>query len=370
MLPAVDHGNIALYVPAVQCCCALLAGQVSVLLNGLVMGSAGCAVRTIGLSVCVSCAAVYRRVRIGTARGTDALFDCLRPMIAVWTTALVSEQLLRSCGRGSVYSAARSALYHACTLLLLVSGFARARVPCSEHDWQFQLAAACLVGMLVLPPAYDEVDQGPLCARPDLFECIERIGRTIAFAVLYTTMAVVEAPTKHTMQNVALTTCRATAASAWVLCVNRFVLPLTAAQMVVAIHMSVEHHKAAYGMLPIANDSDVGTDDDGDGDGAAAEKPGATCPASPWSSTCTSASASASASSSSSSSTSASTSDSVPVSPWMHEPTAGRVSAPHMHAVQTMPPAAPHAQSTLKRTSAVERARIQSAMMRCAADTQ
>ena len=258
----IEHGNVALYVPALQCCAALLAGQVCVLLNGFVMGTTGCAVRTIGLSVFLSCAAVYRRLHIGRARGTEILFDCLRPMIMIWTVALVAEQLLRSCGRGSVYSPARSALYHTCTVLLTVAGFGRARAPCSEHDWQFQLASVCILSMTALPPAYDEADQGPLCTRPDLFDSLERMSRTAAFAALYSTMAVVEAPTQHTLQNVTVTACRATAASAWVLCVNRFFLLLVLPQMLLAIHSGIEHHKATYAVLPIANDSDAGTDDD------------------------------------------------------------------------------------------------------------
>ena len=251
---------MAFYIPVVQVSLALFLGQMSVLLNSAILGSSACAVRTVAISVVVATAVLWKQVRIGIARGADSLFEALRPMVLVWTVAMVTEQLLRSCGRGSRFSTMRSLIFHSCTVILTSAGFARAARPCSDQDWQFMLAMACLVAMAALPPAFNDSEEGPLCGVPDVFQAIERMARTMAFASLYSTMAVVEAPPRHTLNDIALTVFRATAASIWTLAVQRVLLVLVLPQMVVAVWKCLELHHSTYNS--VSNDSDAGTEDD------------------------------------------------------------------------------------------------------------
>lgn len=116
--------------------------------------------------------------------------------------------------------------------------------------------------MAAVPPAYDESDQGPLCRVFDTFEALERIARTAAFGTLYSTMCLVEAPSRYTVPDVTLTVCRAVAASVWALAVNRTLLLLAPVQVTLAAWKRIQLYNRAY--ASVSNDSEVGTDDDDD----------------------------------------------------------------------------------------------------------
>ena len=98
--PLVDYGNVALYIPVAQVCFALGTAQAVVLLIPVIVQGSTCGVRTIAVAVTCASVLMSKRIRLGDAKGADALFESLRPMVCVWIVALVMEQLLRSCGKG------------------------------------------------------------------------------------------------------------------------------------------------------------------------------------------------------------------------------------------------------------------------------
>ena len=118
--------------------------------------------------------------------------------------------------------------------------------------------------MAIVPPSYDETDEGPLCTVPDLMATLDRMSRTLSFSLLYSTMTLVEAARKFALHDIALTVCRATAASVWVLVVHRFLLLLVPLQIVGAVVRRIEVHESLYSGICLTNASDTGTDDDDD----------------------------------------------------------------------------------------------------------
>jgi hypothetical protein len=234
----IEFGSIAIYIPAMQVVATLLLScSVALVACAMLPFSAVSAVRTASLCSGVSIVAVGRPIRLFPARGVDAVFDTVRPAVAVYVLALVVEQLGHSCAPldSTPPSPYRAWLYHAMTVVLLCAGFARAARPKRDADYPFIAALGALALMALLPPVA-RANGGPLCEPPaSAAAAVERIFRAVLFGCSYCVMAYADAPACHSINHVGLSAVRATAASVWVLCVVWWLLILVPVHVALAL---------------------------------------------------------------------------------------------------------------------------------------
>ena len=223
---AVDFGSVALYVPGLQVTLALVACCAATILTSLASTLlAVSAVRTATLSALVGFAIMFRPIRLAYARGIDLMFDALRPALAVYMMALIFEQLVHSCGPPHVGEAlsARHWIFHSCSVLMGLAGFAQAIHPRAHDDYPFIVVALSLTVISILtPPPWP--GEGPLCEPPTTAGAIERLVRALFFGGAYCSMAYASAPVKHSVKEVALCAIKATAGSIWILCIHRYLM--------------------------------------------------------------------------------------------------------------------------------------------------
>ena len=243
----IDFHSVALYLPAVQVVLALLLCCATVLT--LASTSADCrsaAPRGATLSAIVSLICVFRPIRVQEVHGMDLIFDTIRPAVVAYWIALICEQLVytgcasavaQEAGGAAAFTNTTTAhriVYHLLILLATGAGFLRAYNPMSKQDVPFLISTLALIIIALFPPTpLDTV--GPLCHVDGIWDAAERLARALLFGLVFCALAYASEPTRHSVGEITLCASRATAASAWILGVHPFVLPLAFAQGILAI---------------------------------------------------------------------------------------------------------------------------------------
>ena len=240
----VDFSNAALYLGGLQtvftvCVCAI----VSVLACWLVPAGGVSAVRTLALCSFFGAALMYKPLRIGRAHGVTVVFESLQIGVPLYLTTQVIEQLIHTCASTTDASAPswRRVVFHIAQLVLMISGFLRARRPMADTDVDFILTVATLLVIALLPPP-SIAFVGPLCQSVGLWEAADRLVRAFAFAVVYS-VNVYSLTSSHGIyvSETQVVVTRSASASLWVLGSHVIWLPFAVAQCVVIIYARVHH---------------------------------------------------------------------------------------------------------------------------------
>jgi len=255
----IDYTSVGLYIGGIQVVAAVvICSLTSILSCWILPPHAVSAVRTLAVSVATGLVVVRKPVRVGTARGATLLFSALRPVVPLYLLALVLEQLCHTCvaidSGEDADSVVRRVLYHALTVMMLLSGISRARFPRSESDLPFYIVASATLVIAAFPPV-GVLSSGPLCVSSTVGEAAERVTRAFFFASLYTCHVYAAAPTRAAADELFVCVARATAASIWTLCASLWLLPMAPLQISVLLFSrlgSGEYSQAA----------DDGDDDD------------------------------------------------------------------------------------------------------------
>jgi len=243
----IDFHSVALYLPAVQVVMALLLCCATVLT--LASTSADCrsaAPRAATLSAIVSLVCVFKPIRVQEVHGMDLIFDTIRPAVVTYWIALICEQLVYTGCASTVAQVAGEAasithtttahriVYHLLILAATTAGFLRAYNPMSQQDVPFLVSSVALIFIALFPPTpLDTI--GPLCHIDGIWDAAERLARALLFGLVFCALSYASEPTRHSVGEIALCASRATAASAWILGVHPFALPLALIQAIVAI---------------------------------------------------------------------------------------------------------------------------------------
>lgn len=262
----IDFASVSLYIPGIQAVLATVAtSTVTVLVCSLSPTGTASSVRTLVCMVLVACAGVRRPVQLRTpARGMRTVFAALRPGPLLYTLCLVIEQLTHSCATNDISEGGRfyrSVLFHACAVLAAASGFYRSTRPRSESDNALRLTLLAGTAIALLPPA-PTARAGPLCLPPAVFESIERVLRSFAFACLYTAMVYASAPISNTVADSTLCVLRSFAASVWTLAVHWTFLFLAPAQLLLLIWTALQPSYMQYDAVMLPSDARRSQDDD------------------------------------------------------------------------------------------------------------
>ena len=164
------------------------------------------------------------------------MFNAMRPCVVIYVLGLTIEQLVHTC----VEDESRTPLlwkrlgFHAVTIVMVASGFVRARAPRSETDLPFLITLMAVLALAVVPPPAVAM-AGPLCEPPTLMMAGERLLRALLFSMLYAVHAYVSAPRANEMHELAIVVIRSGSASLWVLAVHPAVLALAPAQAGLAL---------------------------------------------------------------------------------------------------------------------------------------
>jgi hypothetical protein len=242
----VDFSNAALYLGGLQtvftvCVCAI----VSVLSCWLVPAGGVSAVRTLALCSFFGAALMYKPLRIGRAHGVTVVFESLQIGVPLYLTTQVIEQLIHTCAINSDASAPswRRVIFHIAQLVLMASGFLRARRPMADTDLDFIITVVTLLVIALLPPP-SIAFVGPLCQSVGIWEAADRVVRAFAFAVVYS-VNVYSLTSSHGIyvSETQVVVTRSASASIWVLGSHMVWLPFAVAQCVVIIYarVNVDH---------------------------------------------------------------------------------------------------------------------------------
>jgi hypothetical protein len=264
-----------LYIGGLQavtaCICTALT---SILCCLLLPPSLVSAVRTLVLSSAVGAALLRKPFRLGRVHGLLLVFRALQPVVPIYVSALVVEQLTHACARDSVSPSWRKLVFFAATGMMIVSGFMRARRPLATTDLPFLLTCVALLAVAMLPPPAVLL-AGPLCSLPTLQAAAERLTRAVAFALLYATFVYAAAPPVQSSGEVLICVARASAASVWVLAAHLYLLPLAAVQLGVVVFVrvfSAEYDIADGSYSPVPIKSPAASDHDLEASAASAVK--------------------------------------------------------------------------------------------------
>ena len=244
----VDFGSAALYLAGAQtliavCACAIT----SVLSCWLLPPSTVSAVRTLTLASIVGGLLVMHPVRVGRVHGLSVVFSSLRPAVPLYLAALVCEQLVHTCSTDATTSPSwRRVVFLCAVLVMLVSGFMRARQPSAKTDVPFLIVLVSLLVVALLPPPAVAL-AGPLCEPPTLFAAAERIIRSLSFAAVFVTFVFCSTPTTVSSSESTVVVIRSFAASVWTLGSPIILLILTIPQccMTAISRLRTEHQAMA-----------------------------------------------------------------------------------------------------------------------------
>lgn len=258
----IDFGAAGLYIPAAQTVFATsLASVVSVLVNWAMPVGAISAIRTLALTTASGVLVIRRPIRIGQTRGVTMIFSALRPCCLLYVSCLVLEQLVHTCvSDESHYEHGfyRRIIYHSCMVVMTLAAFLRARRPRGETDLPFLVATGALLTVALLPPPALALS-GPLCAPPTLMAAGERIVRAFLFSCVYTVHVYSSAPISNTLADTLVCIARSATASAWILGVVVYALPLAVLQAVVVLYCSFTAHSVQYeGVGAHGSDAELG----------------------------------------------------------------------------------------------------------------
>ncbi len=257
----IDFGAAGLYLPAAQTVFATtLTAIVSVLVNWSLPVGAISAIRTLALTAAAGVIVIRRPVRIGQTRGVTMIFSALRPCCLLYVSCLVLEQLVHTCVSDEAHyehGFYRRIIYHTCMLIMTAAAFLRARSPRGETDMPFLIASSALLVVALLPPPALALS-GPLCAPPTLIAAGERVLRAFLFACVYTVHVYSSAPISNTLADTLVCIARSATASAWILGVIVYALPLGVLQVVVVLYCSFSTQAIQYeGLRTPANDLEM-----------------------------------------------------------------------------------------------------------------
>lgn len=244
----VDFSNAGLYLGGLQtvfavCVCAC----VSVLSCWLVPAGGVSAVRTLALCSFFGAVLMRKPLRIGRAHGVTVVFESLQIAIPLYLSTQVIEQLIHTCASSNDASAPswRRVIFHVAQLVLIGSGFLRARRPMADTDLDFILTVVTLLVIAMLPPPAIAF-VGPLCQSVGIWEACERVVRAFTFAVLYS-VNVYSLTSGHGiyLSETWVVVTRSASASIWVLGSHVVWLPFSVAQCALVIYARV--HNTADG---------------------------------------------------------------------------------------------------------------------------
>ena len=217
----VDFSNAVLYISALQSIASVVvASLVTIASCALLPMTAVSSVRTVTLAAICGALVVKRPFSLGRVHGLLRVFRALQPCV------------------DAVVPSWRRLVFNLSTLLMVVSGFLRARRPLASTDLPFLLTLLALfVAALLPPPAV--IMSGPLCAIPTLQQAAERVVRAFIFALLYAIFVFAAAPPAQSSGEVFVCVARAFAATVWTLACNVYLLPLAFVQGGVVIYVRV-----------------------------------------------------------------------------------------------------------------------------------
>ena len=249
----IDFAAAGLYVPAIQAIAATTIAAMSVVIvTWLVPGASS--VRTLAIACGCGLGFVAQPIRIGSARGADAIFQAMRPCVAVYIVALVVEQLSHSCAVDGQAGAWKRYLFSLATIGMMVAGFVRAWRPRAETDLPFLLTGVSVTVVALLPPP-PTILAGPLCApTANFYETAIRIIRAFAFSMLFVLHVYAATPTANSAADILISIARATSATLWTLSAHPLCLLLVPIQGSLALYMRFAsaggHPDVEYGHVP------------------------------------------------------------------------------------------------------------------------
>jgi len=241
----VDFSNAGLYLGGLQtvftvCVCAC----VSVLSCWLVPTGGVSAVRTLALCSFFGAALMRKPLRIGRAHGVTVVFESLQIAVPLYLTTQVIEQLIHTCASSNDASAPswRRVIFHVAQLVLMASGFLRARRPMADTDVDFILTVTTLLVIAMLPPP-SIAFVGPLCQSVGIWEAADRVIRAFVFATVYSVnvYSLTSSAGIYVSETQVVVT-RSASASIWVLGSHAIWLPFAIAQCVIIIYARVHHN--------------------------------------------------------------------------------------------------------------------------------
>ena len=236
---SIDFSQIGLYIAGLQMVSAIVACSITSILGAwLVPPAAVSAVRTLAATTIVGLICVHKPLRVGRVRGVGTIFNALRPCVPSYILSLVLEQLVHTCVAHNSpwppHNVVQGLFFHSISLLLLISGFVRARLPRAETDGPFLLAFVCVLALAFFPPPA-VAGGGPLCSAASLFEAGERVLRALLFSTVYAVSVYAAAPSMNSTNELFICVARATAASIWVLVVTNWALTLAPLQVAIVL---------------------------------------------------------------------------------------------------------------------------------------
>jgi len=179
---------------------------------------------------------------LGNVHGLLLVFRALQPCVVFYMIALVAEQLVHSCARDVEAPSWRRLVFNLMVVLMVVSGFMRARRPLANTDGPFLMTVTALfIAALLPPPAV--LMAGPLCSSPTLYVAAERLVRAFVFALNYSVFVFAAAPPAQSSGEVFICVTRAFAATVWLLACHVWVLPLAFVQAGVVVYVRVFSHE-------------------------------------------------------------------------------------------------------------------------------
>jgi len=241
----VDFSNAGLYLGGLQtvftvCVCAC----VSVLSCWLVPTGGVSAVRTLALCSFFGAALMRKPLRIGRAHGVTVVFESLQIAVPLYLTTQVIEQLIHTCASSNDASAPswRRVIFHLAQLVLMISGFLRARRPMADTDVDFIITVTTLLVIAMLPPP-SIAFVGPLCQSVGLWEAADRVIRAFVFATVYcvNVYSLTSSAGIYVSETQVVVT-RSASASIWVLGSHVIWLPFSIAQCVIIIYARVHQN--------------------------------------------------------------------------------------------------------------------------------
>lgn len=245
----VDFSNAGIYLTALQTVFTVTScAAVSVLACWIAPEGGVSAVRTLALATGTGVVLMRHPLHVGRAHGVRVVFGSLQPAIALYIASLVVEQLIHTCTSDSVHSPSwRRVVFHGMTVLMIVSGFLRARGPLNDTDLPFLVTTgALLVIALMPPPAVALV--GPLCQSVGLFEAAERLLRAVVFSVLYCCHVYASTDGRESyVGGTSITVSRSGSATIWVMACHPILLLCAIPQGIVVVMVRLRMEQRQLG---------------------------------------------------------------------------------------------------------------------------
>tara|TARA_B100001173_G_C16024227_1_gene563333 strand:+ start:2901 stop:3623 length:723 start_codon:yes stop_codon:yes gene_type:complete len=146
-------------------------------------------------------------------------------------------------------------VFQAAIIVMVLSGFMRARAPLQTTDMPFLITAGALLIVSILPPPAIALS-GPLCEPASLFGAAERFVRAMSFGVVFVVFVYTSSPHNVSSKDVYVCLMRSSAASLWTLGAAMPLLVLALPQCGIAIYSRL-HYTNPDNNAFISNGSDM-----------------------------------------------------------------------------------------------------------------